>query len=205
MRIPANSEKYAGIGSRSDQTAKPLGLGIRRPRADSRDARGARAPSCSGASGSATGEIELPVPLDAVELAPPRLRPPDELGELLSADPAERARHAMGRAFRDVARGFRGRFDRTPDMVARPRDAEDVRRVLELCADRRLAAIPFGGGTSVVGGVEPRVGHGYRGTVSIDLAALTGIVEIDEVSSSALIRGGTPRPRPRGRRCAPTA
>ena len=69
----------------------------------------------------------------------------------------------MGRAYRDVVRGFRGRFERTPDLVASPTDEEDVRRVLELCADRRLAAIPFGGGTSVVGGVEPRVGHGYRG------------------------------------------
>ena len=129
---------------------------------------------------------------------------PTSSSDILSADPADRIRHSMGRAYRDVVRGFRGRFDRTPDMVAFPGDAEDVRRVLEMCADRRLAAVPFGGGTSVVGGVEPRVGHGYRGTVSIDLGALSGIVEIDEVSSSALIRAGTLGPdledglRPRG-------
>ncbi|MBA2523844.1 MAG: FAD-binding oxidoreductase, partial [Solirubrobacterales bacterium] len=58
-------------------------------------------------------------------------------------------------------------------------------------SDRRLAAIPYGGGTSVVGGVEPRVGHGYRGVVSIDLGGLSGVVEVDPVSSSALIRAGT--------------
>ena len=135
--------------------------------------------------------IEDPVPADAVELAPPRLRPPDSLDGLLTDDPAERMRHAMGKAYRDIVRAFRGRYDRTPDMVATPRDEEDVRRVLELCADKRLAAIPFGGGTSVVGGVEPRVGHGYRGVVSIDLGGLSGIVEIDRASSAALIRAGT--------------
>ena len=94
-------------------------------------------------------------------------------------------------------RGFRGRFDRAPDLVAFPGDEEDVRRVLELCADHRLAAIPFGGGTSVVGGVEPRVGHGYRGAVSIDLRELSGIEAVDEVSGAALIRAGTLGPTSR--------
>ena len=135
--------------------------------------------------------IEDPVPADRVELAPPRLRPPESLDGLLSAEPAERMSHAMGKAYRDVVRAFRGRYDRTPDMVAAPRSAEDVRRLLDFCSDRRLAAIPFGGGTSVVGGVEPRVGHGYRGVVSIDLRGLSGVVEIDEVSGAALIRAGT--------------
>ncbi|MCO5325858.1 MAG: FAD-binding oxidoreductase [Solirubrobacterales bacterium] len=135
--------------------------------------------------------IEDPVDAASVELAPPRLQPPSSLDGLLSVDPADRMRHAMGKAYRDVVRAFRGRYDRTPDLVATPRDEEDLRRVLELCADRRLAAIPFGGGTSVVGGVEPRVGHGYRGVVSIDLGLLSGVVEIDEVSGAALIRAGT--------------
>jgi alkyldihydroxyacetonephosphate synthase len=135
--------------------------------------------------------IEDPVPADAVRLAPPRLRPPDSLAEILSEEPIDRMRHAMGKAYRDVVRAFRGRFDRTPDIVARPRDEEDVRRVLELCAERRLAAIPYGGGTSVVGGVEPRVGHGYRGVVSIDLERLRGVMEVDEESSAARIRAGT--------------
>ncbi len=135
--------------------------------------------------------IEDPVPADAIELAPPRLRPPSSLDGLLSDDSAARMRHALGRSYRDVVRGLRGRYDRTPDLVATPRDEDDVRRLLELCADRRLAAIPFGGGTSVVGGVEPRVGHGYRGVVSIDLGALSGIAAIDAASGAALIRAGT--------------
>ena len=100
----------------------------------------------------------------------------------------------MGKAYRDVVRGFRGRYERTPDMVARPRDEDDVRRVLEVCADKRLAAIPFGGGTSVVGGVEPRVGHGYRGVVTIDLSALDRVLEVDEVSLAARVQAGVPGP-----------
>lgn len=136
-------------------------------------------------------DVEDPVPEDAIDLAPPRLRPPDSLDGLFTNDPGARMRHAMGKAYRDIVRGLRGRYDRTPDMVATPRDEGDVRRVLELCADKRLAAIPFGGGSSVVGGVEPNVGHGYRGTVSIDLGALSGVVAIDRASSAALIRAGT--------------
>ncbi len=151
----------------------------------------ALAPEVRRRLGFGAEEVELPVPLGSVEPAPPRLRPPDALDDLLSGEPADRVRHSMGRAYRDVVRGFRGRYERTPDIVARPRDAGDVRRVLELCADRRLAVIPYGGGTSVVGGVEPRVGHGYRGTVSLDLTGLSGVREVDEVSGSALIGAGT--------------
>ncbi len=169
-----------------------------------RSALEALAPQVRERFGFGGDRVEDPVPAEAVQLAPPRLRTPDSLADLFSDDPADRMRHAMGKAYRDVVRAFRGRFDRTPDMVARPRDEEDVRRVLELCAERRLAAIPFGGGTSVVGGVEPRVGHGYRGVVSIDLERLRGVVEVDAESGAARIRAGTLGPeledelRPRG-------
>ena len=66
--------------------------------------------------------IEDPVDAASVELAPPRLQPPSSLDGLLSVDPADRMRHAMGKAYRDVVRAFRGRYDRTPDLVATPRD-----------------------------------------------------------------------------------
>ncbi|HET6832193.1 MAG TPA: FAD-binding oxidoreductase [Solirubrobacterales bacterium] len=160
-------------------------------RAPDRAALEAIAPAVRDRLGFGGERIEAPVPLDAIELASPRLRPPPALDGIVSADPPDRIRHAMGRAYRDVVRGFRGRFDRTPDLVAFPADEGDVRRVLEHCADHRLAAIPFGGGTSVVGGVEPRVGHGYRGAVSIDLGGLSGVAAVDEVSGAALVRAGT--------------
>ncbi|MGI8726765.1 MAG: FAD-binding oxidoreductase [Solirubrobacterales bacterium] len=138
--------------------------------------------------------VEEPVPFEALEVAPPRLRVPDGYGDLITADPYERVSRAMGKAYRDVVRGFRGQFDRTPDLVALPPDEDGVHRALELAADRRLAVIPFGGGTSVVGGVEPRVGHGYRGVMTIDLRGLDRVLEIDEVSGSALIQGGATGP-----------
>ncbi len=148
--------------------------------------------------------IEMPVPLAAVEIAPPRLKPPAEADGLLFGGDEDRIRHAMGRSYRDVVRGFRGRYDHTPDMVAYPGSEDDLLRLLDVCASRRLAIVPFGGGTSVVGGVEPRVGRGYRGVVSVDLSGLRGVAEVDEVSNAALIRAGTSGPdleaalRPRG-------
>ncbi|HEY2602216.1 MAG TPA: FAD-binding oxidoreductase [Thermoleophilaceae bacterium] len=139
-------------------------------------------------------EAEEPVPLSAVELAPPRLEPPAALAELCSADPHERASHAYGRSYRDIVRAFRGRFDHPPDLVARPADEDDLRRLLEWCADARAAAIPYGGGTSVVGGVEPAVGDGYAGAVSIDLTRLDRVLEVDEVSRAARIQAGAAGP-----------
>jgi alkyldihydroxyacetonephosphate synthase len=160
-------------------------------RAPDRSALEAIAPEVRRRLGFGGDRIEEPVALESIDLAPARLRPPESLAGIVSDSPPDRIRHAMGRAYRDVVRGFRGRYERTPDLVAFPRDEDDVRRVLELCSERRLAAIPYGGGTSVVGGIEPRVGHGYRGTVSVDLGGLTGIAAIDEVSGAALIRAGT--------------
>jgi alkyldihydroxyacetonephosphate synthase len=71
-------------------------------------------------------------------------------------------------------------------------------RVLEWCADKRLAVIPYGGGTSVVGGVEPRVGHGYRGTVTVDLRRLDRVLEVDEASMAARIQAGATGPELEG-------
>ncbi len=62
--------------------------------------------------------------------------------------------------------------------------------VLSFAADAGAAAIPFGGGTSVVGGVEPRVGDGYKGSVSIDMRRLDRVLEVDAVSRAARIQAG---------------
>ncbi|HEX2129372.1 MAG TPA: FAD-binding oxidoreductase [Solirubrobacterales bacterium] len=134
---------------------------------------------------------EEPVQLDAIELPAPRVAPPSSLAEICADDPHSRVSHALGKAYRDVVRGMRGQIDHPPDVVARPRDEAEVEAVLAWCADERLAAVPFGGGTSVVGGVEPRVGDGYEGSVSLDLGRLDRVLEIDEVSSAARIQAGT--------------
>jgi alkyldihydroxyacetonephosphate synthase len=139
-------------------------------------------------------EVEEPVAIADVELAPARLGPPAELGALVRDDRHSRLSHAMGKAYRDVVRGFRGQYRQTPDMVAFPRDEEDLRRLLEWSEQRRLAVIPYGGGTSVVGGVEPRVGHGYRGTITIDMGHISRVLEVDESSMAARIEAGATGP-----------
>src|SRR3954454_4363661 len=136
-------------------------------------------------------ELERPVRLEDVELPPPRLETPSSLAAICSSDRYERVTHAYGKAYRDIVRAFRGRIDNPPDVVARPREEADVERVLDWCASAGAAAIPFGGGTSVVGGVEPR---GLDRAVSIDMRGLDRVLEVDPESRAALIQAGATGP-----------
>jgi alkyldihydroxyacetonephosphate synthase len=139
-------------------------------------------------------DVELPVPLERVELPDPRLAPPPRVAGICHSDTYQRAAHAWGKSYSDVVRGFRGKFEHPPDVVAHPADERDVEAVLEWCADAGAAVIPYGGGTSVVGGVEPRIGSRYNGSVSLDLSRLGRVLEVDPVSQSARIQAGTPGP-----------
>jgi alkyldihydroxyacetonephosphate synthase len=138
--------------------------------------------------GFGPAEIEWPPHLGDLDLPPPRLEPPASLAGICTADPHERATHAYGKAYRDLVRALRGRFDHVPDAVARPREEADVERVLDWCADAGAAAIPFGGGTSVVGGVEPRVPQ--DAAVSLDLTGLGRVLDVDQASRAARIQAG---------------
>ena len=133
------------------------------------------------------GEIEDGVALEAVELPAPRITAPASLAEVFTDDPVERAGHTYGKAYRDIVRAFRGRYDNPPDLVARPRDEADIERILEWAGAESVAVIPYGGGTSVVGGVEARF---EQPAVSMDIRALDRVLEIDEVSSAARIQAG---------------
>jgi alkyldihydroxyacetonephosphate synthase len=144
--------------------------------------------------GFGPAETERPVPLDRVELPAPRIDPPASLGAICRQDAYERASHAYGKSYRDVVRAFRGRFDHPPDVVAHPRDEAELESVLAWCADAGAAAIPFGGGTSVVGGVEPALPEGYAGAVSVDLKALDRVLEVDTASAAARIQSGATGP-----------
>ena len=102
----------------------------------------------------------LPAPLpepriEEIELPEVRVRPPAALAGICSSAPLERAGHAYGKSFRDVVRALRREFPNPPDVVARPRDESEVAAVLDWCGSSDLVAIPYGGGSSVVGGVEP--------------------------------------------------
>jgi alkyldihydroxyacetonephosphate synthase len=154
----------------------------------------AAAPTLSERLGMALGEVEQPVALEALELAPPRIAIPSTLAEICAADVHARASHALGKSYIDIVRGFRGRFEHPPDFVATPADESDLEQLLEWCSAERVAAIPFGGGTSVVGGVSPQIDGSYNAAVSIDMGALDALVEVDEVSRSACIQAGAKGP-----------
>ncbi len=138
------------------------------------------------------GELTiLPHPTEAeLNLRPPRVKPPDSLAAIFSATTYERALHSYGRGFRDLVRAYRRYYPNPFDLVAYPRDEEDLVRILEWCDRQKIAASPYGGGSSVVGGVEPPEDGDYCGTVSIDLAKLNRVLEVDRASRAARIQAG---------------
>jgi len=144
--------------------------------------------------GFGSSDPQEPVALSDVDLPPSRLRVPGRLEQICSTDTYERCLHAYGRAYTDIVKAFRGRFEHPPDVVARPRTEEEAAAVLDWAVSTGAAAIPFGGGTSVVGGVEPRVGPGYAGVVTIDVKALDRVLDVDPVSLSARIQAGATGP-----------
>src|SRR5712692_2091417 len=134
-----------------------------------------------------------PRPLPALEQAiagvpPPAVVPPPAIAAFCDASPEARLRHAYGRAYRDLVRGFACDFSSAPDFVCLPRSEEDVARALEACAKAGIAVAPYGGGTSVVGGVE--AGGRGRPACSIDLGRLSRVLEVDAVSRAARIQAG---------------
>jgi len=138
--------------------------------------------------------VALPPPIpepriEDVVLPAPRIVPPASLAEICSTDAEDRAGHAYGKSFRDVVRGLRREFPNPPDLVARPHDEAEVAALLDWCGSADLVAIPYGGGSSVVGGVEPPR-EARRGVVTIDLGRLDRVVEVDRTSRAARIQGG---------------
>jgi alkyldihydroxyacetonephosphate synthase len=132
-------------------------------------------------------EPEQPVPIERVELPAPRIAPPPALGDICSRSDHDRASHAHGKAYRDIVRAFRGRFDHPPDVVARPRGDEHIEAVLEWAETAGAKVVPYGGGTSVVGGVEPRFDEP---AISLDLQELDRVLEVDRTSRAARIQAG---------------
>ena len=131
-----------------------------------------------------------PPTVDELDLRAPRIAPPDSLAHLCTTDPEERAGHTYGKSFRDVWRGLHRDFTQPPDVVAIPRTEDDITALLDWCSDATIAAIPYGGGSSVVGGVECDVDDVYSGAVSIDLRAFDQVLDIDRESRAARIQAG---------------
>ncbi|MFN2425013.1 MAG: FAD-binding oxidoreductase [Candidatus Binatia bacterium] len=140
--------------------------------------------------GFEVGEAVPEPRIDEIRLHAPRIAAPSALAAIVSSDPEDRAGHTYGKSFRDIVRGFRRDFSAAPDLVAHPRGEDDVVRLLDWCASARIAAIPYGGGSSVVAGVEARELDDYAGALSIDLGGLGRVLEIDRTSRAARIEAG---------------
>jgi alkyldihydroxyacetonephosphate synthase len=139
------------------------------------------------------GATTRPGPAPALEdfaLPAPRIVAPDSLAGVLSATPYDRITHGYGKSMADLVRMQMREMPHPPDLVAFPRNEDQITALMEFAAGSGAALIPFGGGTSVCGGVEPDVGGDYGAVISVDLQYLNRVVEIDRSSRAALIEGG---------------
>ena len=136
-----------------------------------------------------------PVALEDVRLPEPRLAASarERLVGAVGADHVRddrlaRVEHAAGKGYADLVRLRSGDASSAPDLVVQPASDQEIQAVLAACADARIAVVPFGGGTSVVGGVEP-VSEGFAGAIALDLRRLTGVT-VDRLSQTATLAAG---------------
>ncbi len=146
-----------------------------------------------GVSGSV---VAPPVALEDVRLRAPVV--PDALRAALERavgapfvrdDRAARVLRAAGKSYLDLLALRAGDAEDAPDVVVAPGDGRQVQAVLQACAEAGCAVIPFGGGTSVVGGVAPLRGR-WDTAVSLDLGRLDAVLEVDERSRLARVQAG---------------
>jgi alkyldihydroxyacetonephosphate synthase len=146
------------------------------------------------------GRPSPPVALGNVRLEAPRLHP-DALASLraivgadaVSDEHRERVLHAGGKGYPDLVRLRRGEPEGAPDAVVRPSAHDQVAAVLALCARESIAVVPFGGGTSVVGGVAPLRGS-HAAVVSLDLGRMGALLALDRPSMTVSVQAGARGP-----------
>jgi alkyldihydroxyacetonephosphate synthase len=134
--------------------------------------------------------------LEEVDLPDPAL-PPGPHARLVAAvgpgnlriDRESRVAHSAGRGYPDLLKLRAGDASGAPDAVVLPGSVEEVAAVLDNCSEAGIAVVPFGGGTSVVGGVEP-LRDGHPAVISLDLTRLRAVASIDETSLTATLQAG---------------
>ena len=133
--------------------------------------------------------IEIPKISD-IDINQPLFSTPSSLKKIFSDDKLDRLNHAYGKSFPDSARSILGDFSSPPDYVAFPDTQNEITSILDWASENNVAVIPYGGGSSVCGGVETNVGSDYAGVISLDMKNINSILEIDKTSRTALIEGG---------------
>jgi alkyldihydroxyacetonephosphate synthase len=139
-------------------------------------------------------------PLDEIALPPSRLAADERdalvtiLGEdHVHEDDFTRAYHARGRSYHDLLHLRAGDLSTAPDIVVCPRGTEEIQAVLMLADARGIAVVPFGGGSSVVGGVTGLRG-GHKGVISLDLTGMERVIDVDTQSMTATAEAGIAGP-----------
>ena len=138
----------------------------------------------------------LPVPdPSAIRLPPSRFSEADVRvfrkivgDDGIAGSEMDRLTHTVGRSYRDLIRLRLGPIPPPPDLVLFPESDEEVRQLLEFCSERECRVIPYGGGTSVVGGVE--IVDPSRPHVTLDLRRMRRVLGIDDVSLLATAQAG---------------
>jgi alkyldihydroxyacetonephosphate synthase len=133
----------------------------------------------------------MPPRLADIALRAPRIAPPESLAGFCSSALYDRAAHSYGKSFPDYVRGLGGDYANAPDVVAYPRGEAEVAAILDWAGGAQAVVTPFGGGSSVVGGVEPRADFArYKAAVTIDMRDMGRVLEVDRTSRAARIEGG---------------
>jgi alkyldihydroxyacetonephosphate synthase len=143
----------------------------------------------AGAAGASAAD-PVPPALSDFTLPPPRIAAPAALASMFSARPLDRLNHAGGKSYADCARMWLRQVPRPPDWVAYPDDEQAVCDLLDWASRERVAVVPYGGGSSVCGGVETDFDGSQRGVVSLDLERLNRVLEVDAASRAARIQAG---------------
>jgi len=130
------------------------------------------------------------VDVDSIDLPPPRFKVPATIAAIATDDPLERLGHAYGKAYVDLIRAVRGDVPNPPDWVAYPRDEADVTAVIAFAEAEGVGLVPYGGGSSVVGGVEPPPRDSLPGVITVDLRRLDRIIRVDARSRLAEVEAG---------------
>ena len=137
---------------------------------------------------------------DQVKLRPPALSPADRdaLSDIVGAqncgvDDQARLLRAGGKSTLDLLRRRSPGVQDAPDAVLTPGNEDEIAAILRLCAQRSIAVVPFGGGTSVVGGLDPLRGQ-FKAVISLDLRRLDALYNLDEISGEAEFGAGVTGP-----------
>jgi alkyldihydroxyacetonephosphate synthase len=125
-----------------------------------------------------------------IALAAPRVTPPPSLASFCTAERYDRIAHTYGKSYVDYVRGMLGRYECAPDVVAYPRSEAEISAVMDWAGGVGASLAPFGGGSSVCGGVEHRADGRYKAAVTLDLRNLGKVLEVDATSRAARIQGG---------------